>query len=606
MSVIDATKRLLNARGRVPAVAVCACASLVLYLLLPVVLSSLSETEPSYANEVFSWVKPATRDSLDATVDGSGGAWPAVRFVALCAGLFGVYGLVLRLVKGCRSIGVQALLFASGAVFLLTFLFAPVLLSEDIYSYAFYGRIFSVYGSSPYLLAPAFNAADPFYAILGHRYVPSVYGPCWTLLSAGLARVGGVRVGLVVLLFRGWSCVAVLAGAALLWGALRRHSPERAAQGLALFLWNPLVLIEGGLSGHNDATMVALLLLAVWLHVRGRKAGAVAAFTLSALVKFVTGPLVPLYMLMVLRRPASWRERGGFLLRSGLAAGAILAAFLVFGRVKSDVPAARFAASPQFFSNNFHELILTGMRRLLGEDAESVRVPVTFGSYWVSVTTATDLRESGDALSSARAHLPRDGRLLVIAPHLDADWLRVFDPVSRRRGYVYYPSVDEIADPDGYDNDPDVSHLEDTLLDWPTVLKASALVHNVFWSLFAVFGLIAAWRTRDFDLFLIWAAAVMLASYYTLMTQFWPWYVIWAVALGALKPEALPAKFALLLSASVLTLYITLGCEDGDHEWIYVYRSLFAVVLPLLLFGLYCGGRFRLFARRRLVESGPL
>jgi len=597
-------------KGRIPAALLCACASLLLYLLLPSAVSKLSSAEPSFASEIFSWVKPVTRASLTALQDDdTNDIWPAVRFLACCAALFALYGFLLHLVKGRQPFLLQLLVFASGAAFLLSFLIAPVLLSTDVFSYALYGRIFSAYGSNPYLANRSFSFSDPFFAMLHHKYVPSVYGPFWTLLSAGVTRIAGVRLGLTVFLFRVLACAAVLSSAALIWSSLLRYSPERATQGLALFLWNPLVVIESGLSGHNDTAMVAFLMLGVWLHVRGHKTGAVAAFTLSALVKFVTGALVPLYVLMVLREASGWRERALLLLRGGLAAGVVMAAVILFARVSTDLPAAHYASSPQFYSNNFHELILTRVRRLLGEDAASVQVPVTFGSYWVAASTEVDLLAAPSEQAAHLAHFPPSRQLIVIAPQRGDDWLRVFDPVSRQKGYVDDQSVDEIDDPDGADSDPVVVHVEETLLDWPKVQRANALVHNVAWSLFAVFGLAAAWRTKNFDGFLLWSAAVMLASYYLVMTQFWPWYVLWAVALGAMKPDAIPAKFAVWLSASVLTLYVTLGYEETDSEWIYTYRSLPAVVFPLILFALlYCCRRFRLrqLPGWRLVESGSL
>ncbi len=574
------------------AVALCAAVSLALYLLLPCVVRPLASSEPSRAHEVFPWVKPVTREMLDAFDGGS----PAP-FIGCCVALFTTYGCVLRLARGRQPFALQALLFAAGAAFLLSFLFAPVMLSTDVLSYAMYGRVFSAYGSSPYLDVPP-PRSDPFYAILRLRYIPSVYGPFWTLLSAGVAKIGGGRIGLTVLLFRMLGCGAALSGAAFTWSALRRHAPERATQGLAMFLWNPLVLIESGLSGHNDATMVALLLLGVALHVRGRKAGAAAAIMLSGLVKFVTGTLVPLYMWMVLREARTWRERRLFLLRGGLAAGAVFVAAVTLGRANTGVPAAHFAASAQFYSNNFHELLLAGVRRLLGEDPASVQAPVTFGSYWVAVTSADVLHADASEKAAALTTLPKSRKLIVIAPHLDADWLRVFDPVTHLKGYVYYPSVDEIPDPDGMDSDPDVAHLEDTLLDWPTVQRANAIIHTTTWALFAAFGLLAAWRTKNFDRFLTWSAAVMLASYYLIMTQFWPWYLLWAVALGALKPQGSPAKLALLLSGCVLTLYVTINYENGDDQWVYVCRSLPALVLPLLLFTILYG--FRAARERRL------
>lgn len=109
--------------------------------------------------------------------------------------------------------------------------------------------------------------------------------------------------------------------------------------------------------------------------------------------------------------------------------------------------------------------------------------------------------------------------------------------------------------------------------------------------LFALFGLLAAWRTTNFEQFLAWSGAVMLALYFLIMTQFWPWYVIWALAIGALNPDKLPAKFALLLSGTVLTLYVTIGYALGDYDWVFALRSIPAIVLPAAIFlaGIFAG-----------------
>jgi hypothetical protein len=39
-----------------------------------------------------------------------------------------------------------------------------------------------------------------------------------------------------------------------------------------------------------------------------------------------------------------------------------------------------------------------------------------------------------------------------------------------------------------------------------------------------------------------------------------------------------------MLSAGAITLYVTIGYAAGDHEWIYVWRSIPAVILPTCLF----------------------
>jgi hypothetical protein len=120
------------------------------------------------------------------------------------------------------------------------------------------------------------------------------------------------------------------------------------------------------------------------------------------------------------------------------------------------------------------------------------------------------------------------------------------------------------------------------------VQKANRLLRAVAWLGFAAFGLLAAWRTTNFTQFLVWSGASLLASYYFIITEIWPWYAIWAVSLGAMAPSRLPAKMAMLLSGCVLTLYISIDYQGGEPQWVFAYRSIPAFVLPLVVFAIIC------------------
>ena len=564
---------------------VCVCVTLVLYLILPRILEQITSSQPSHAGELFSWVKPVARPLLDARQDQSTDLRSAVQFLSCCAGLFAAYLWMLRLVRNDRSLAMQRFVFWAGATFLAVNFFSPVMLSTDVHAYAFYGRLVSHYKMDAYSASiPDSLASDPFLVLFGRGYVGSVYGPLWTLISAGITRLGGDSVAAVVLLFRGISAAAVLAGTWFICRILRRVSPGQVAQGMVLFLWNPLVILESAMSGHNDTVMAALLLFGIWLHVNERKTGAVAAFILSALVKFITGPLVPLYIWMVLRQLSSWRERIWFLARCILCSAALILTLFFLANVKGGVPAARFAGSSDFYTNNFHELIFKGLRRLLGEDAVLVEVPIYFQSWWFTTVQNGELYAAPEKSGRVLGTVEKNRKLLVLAPYR-SNWVTVFDPVLRKQGFVSDDLMEDIDnDSGGYDEDPMVARLEQPPPDWSTVIQANLWIRRTCWVLFALFGLLAAWRTTNFDRFLAWSGAVMLALYFLIMTHFWPWYLIWALALVALKPENRPATLALFLSAGVLTLYVTIGYAFGDHEWIYTWRSIPAVILPAAVF----------------------
>lgn len=473
-------------RQRWAVVLLCAGASLGLYVSLLAVVPALAWAEPSHASEVFPWVQPLTRESVTYLRETGGleeHPRASLRFLVLVLGLFTAYGLALLTVGGQRSRPLEGALFGVGALFLALQTMGPAMLSTDIFGYVVYGRILAFYQGDPYSDVSAVDPGDPYLPLWGVPHIPSWYGPLWTLLSAGFSWLGGEHIGLTVLLFRGLAVAAALGAGALLWSGLRQAAPHRAAQGLVFFLWNPLLVLEAGLSGHNDVVMAAPLLLGIWLHLRGRRALATTALTLSVLVKYITGLIVPLYVLMVLRDLSTWRDRWQYLALSAAGTALVVAVVLVLASPGLEVPVVQAASNVSYYSNNLQELLL-----------------------W----------ELGLGLAEGP-------------------------------GYLHW-------------------------------LQLGA------WVAFGAFWAVAAYRAKSLKELLVWSVAVVLAAYWLVVFEFWPWHVIWALALAALVPTSRPARLAVLLSATVLSLYISGGYDGSDEEWVYAFRSLPALVLPLVLF----------------------
>ena len=125
------------------------------------------------------------------------------------------------------------------------------------------------------------------------------------------------------------------------WGSLRRCcgacGPATWPPDCVLFAWNPLVILEGMASVHNDLALMALVLAAVLLLARGSAHWGMAALLTSVLVKFVSLPLVPAYLIV------GWRgavNRGRFVAGAGVllmaAGGGALPPVLRGGRHPGD------------------------------------------------------------------------------------------------------------------------------------------------------------------------------------------------------------------------------------------------------------------------------
>jgi len=211
----------------------------------------------------------------------------------------------------------------------LILLFIPPLLSRDVFSYMFYGKIATAYGHNPYLVTPQRFSADPLFPLtsLYWKNTPVVYGPLFTLLSMLLTRMAGNQITLGIYLFKSTAALFNLACVLLIWYILGKHAPRRQAFGTMLYAWNPLVLIHSTGGAHNDVIMAALALGALALLLRGKRFSGFFLLCMSFMVKYITLILIASYVLYLFLTRESlkrWAREAFFL---GLI---LLAVFFAF------------------------------------------------------------------------------------------------------------------------------------------------------------------------------------------------------------------------------------------------------------------------------------
>jgi glycosyl transferase family 87 len=155
--------------------------------------------------------------------------------------------------------------------------------STDIWSYAAYGRMVSVYGASPYRHVPvefsndrAIRRVKPMW-----QNTSSVYGPLWNEISAGVVSVTRTNSQSTRMWFQSLAALSVFLAVLLI--ARRTRSPVAAA----LIGLNPLIIYDVVNGGHNDALVGLAILVGVLLASRERFALAALAIALGALVKLV-------------------------------------------------------------------------------------------------------------------------------------------------------------------------------------------------------------------------------------------------------------------------------------------------------------------------------
>jgi hypothetical protein len=220
----------------------------------------------------------------------------AYSFLVVAA--FVPYAVAAWATRGGISLRAAAI---SGGTLHMIVLLAPLTQSQDLYAYLFYGKMWAVHGASPYATLPLAFASDAWFPWMQWADQTSVYGPLWTLVSGGVARVAGdsLAAGYAVM-----KLVILALGVASLVGIARASEARGAAPGrnVLLGLWNPLVIVALPLGGHADVAVVAAVLWAIVAHRREHPLLATLALTAASLVKAYAGVVLLVYLVALARR----------------------------------------------------------------------------------------------------------------------------------------------------------------------------------------------------------------------------------------------------------------------------------------------------------------
>lgn len=198
----------------------------------------------------------------------------------------------------------------------LPLLFAPPIFSHDAYAYAAYGWLLHN-GLNPYEVVPGGlpgTFADQVDWLW--RYTPAPYGPLALQIGHGLVDVAGFNPYYSAVLMR----LPALVGVALIMHYLPRlgHQMGVPPADVAWFsAINPLLVIDFVGGAHNDALMMGLVVLALYLGNQGRFLIALVLVGVAGTIK--QPALLAAYPIAVFGSNwASWHPRE--LLRFGLRA----------------------------------------------------------------------------------------------------------------------------------------------------------------------------------------------------------------------------------------------------------------------------------------------
>ncbi|MFA6000612.1 MAG: hypothetical protein WC828_00645 [Thermoleophilia bacterium] len=238
--------------------------------------------------------------------------------------LFGLYLLALKAVgahvreedehlsrPGAKKDLVAYCIFGFAVAFHIIMFFTPFLLSTDLFDYIRHGRILTVYGENPLVIPATYFPDDPFFGLGGWVGTGSVYGPIHVYLTAALARLAGNGIIANFLLFKGFFISINLVNLVLIWKIAARLKPGLEKKALLFYGWNPFVLTFVVANAHNDILMLSLVLAGILCYLDRRYLIGVLCLTLATLVKFITLPILLVYVALLIRKqPGLWKKLG--------------------------------------------------------------------------------------------------------------------------------------------------------------------------------------------------------------------------------------------------------------------------------------------------------
>jgi len=175
--------------------------------------------------------------------------------------------------------------------------------ASDIFLYLIQARTFALHGLSPYVATYSQLTNDVFYPFLKDNHwanYTSSYGPLLTLITGGLSLIFKANFLASILLFKTFFAALHLANTWLVDKTLGRRFAW-------LYAFNPLILFEFLINGHNEVLMIFFCLLSfyfLWRKTSNLKNSWLSIFflTLGILLKFVPLMLLPIWGLALLWR----------------------------------------------------------------------------------------------------------------------------------------------------------------------------------------------------------------------------------------------------------------------------------------------------------------
>ncbi len=401
----------MNARAAALALSFCALASAAIYVFFFTLPYPVLQY---YATPLLDLGKLTQHAQLDA-----------LAFMAAHTTLFVLYVAALLLTRTLDARTLRWIAFAAPVLFCLVLVFTFPIGAIDVYDYAFHSKMLAFYHVSPAAHVPNEFASDTWFKFIAWRSAASPYGPIWIYLSALIYFLAGGDLLLSLLGFKLLEALALLACGVLVYWLVRHERARDALSAFVFVAWNPLLLGEMAMNGHNDVLMILCVLIAWCCFQRKYFVSSVIALVMGALIKAPALALAPVLGIAVLRALPSWRMRARFVVSAGVAALAVL--LLAYAPLWSgDNPFATLIAHQDLFTTSPAAVAWHTLELRMDADAAKSLVRVAALLIFCVAYVRVLWNVNGTFISLARSSLTVMLLLLVVVTFWFQPWYLVW------------------------------------------------------------------------------------------------------------------------------------------------------------------------------------
>lgn len=160
--------------------------------------------------------------------------------------------------------------------------------SYDLFNYITTAKVTFHYGENPYIVMPVEFTGEPYLAFTRAANKVALYGPVWIFITEIPYFLGAGNIWSTIVAFKLLNASFYLL---FLYFIFRITG---SVKNVLFFAFNPLVLLEVILSGHNDIYMMVLALVGMYFWRNSSKITGFISFAFSWFIKGMTISLIPL------------------------------------------------------------------------------------------------------------------------------------------------------------------------------------------------------------------------------------------------------------------------------------------------------------------------